>query len=278
MKEFLDKCIENKDLKAFYELVDNLSEIPLEESNRGPLLFQYSSWDALFNGIIRADCDDTRVYLHSTNCQFLNDPSEVVYGDETIDEVLNLIFRKSSNFRDDHHLNSVYLTSFSLCENELPMWNMYGKNGYGIAVGLDYQVLAENLPIGAKLNKCIYRTDKFQKELYASLANLEVKGKTNDSNEFISYLSKLMSLVKNPAYEYEKEVRLVIQETKPPKYKLCGNLIVPYIESAFPKESLKKIIIGPCNDFNRSTKALEGWLNRMNMQEVEVSYSLLPYR
>jgi hypothetical protein len=50
------------------------------------------------------------------------------------------------------------------------------------------------------------------------------------------------------------------------------------VDNVYPKEVVKKIIIGPCNDFERSTKSLQGWLNKIGMEHVNVTYSMLPYR
>ena len=83
---------------------------------------------------------------------------------------------------------------------------------------------------------------------------------------------------KKGCYEYENEIRLIRQTLEAPEYRLSENFIVPYVDNVFPKEIIKKIIIGPCNDFERSTKSLQGWLHKIGMDHVQVTYSMLPYR
>lgn len=96
--------------------------------------------------------------------------------------------------------------------------------------------------------------------------------------KFQRHLITLLNFAKKGCYEYENEIRLTREVLETPEYRLSENYIVPYVDNVYPKEIIKKIIIGPCNDYDRSTKSLLGWLNRIGMNHVEVTYSMLPYR
>lgn len=100
----------------------------------------------------------------------------------------------------------------------------------------------------------------------------------NSGDKFQQYLMTLMDFAKKGCYEYENEIRLTRQTLEAPEYRLSENFIVPYVDNVFPKKIIKKIIIGPCNDFERSTKSLQGWLHKIGMDHVQVTYSMLPYR
>ena len=96
--------------------------------------------------------------------------------------------------------------------------------------------------------------------------------------KFQQYLITLLDFAKKGCYEYEKEIRLTRQVLDTPEYRISENFIVPYVDNVYPKEIIKKIIIGPCNDYDRSTKSLQGWLLKIGMDHVKVFYSMLPYR
>lgn len=271
--DLLDALIEGLDLSRFYEFVDNRIALDLPP---GKLIFQYTNWQSLFNGIIREKEDDAhKVHLFSTNCRFLNDPKEMVYGERYVDLALEGFFGKKSVFSDDSHLRSLYLTSFSLEENALPMWNTYGKSGDGLCIGFDPAILSTG---DGHLGRCLYGTPLNHDSFMSTLSQDRKKRQINDGQKFTKYLGFLMDFCKNGCYHYEKEVRLVRSFMGDPDYRLSGNILVPYIDNVYPKEVIRKIIIGPCNDFERATDSLVRWLKRAGMEHVEVAWSKLPYR
>ena len=62
-QNIFDYLVEGLDLNAFYSFIDI-------DKNTPKFVFQYTTWSALFNGIIRSDEeDDKKVHVFSTNCQ-----------------------------------------------------------------------------------------------------------------------------------------------------------------------------------------------------------------
>lgn len=58
------------------------------------------------------------------------------------------------------------------------------------------------------------------------------------------------------------------------------NFIVPYVENVYPKDIIKKIIIGPCNDFERSTYQLNDiliLLVEFATSEISINYLIFVF-
>ena len=273
-RNIFDKLIKGLDLDAFYSFIDSKTNI---ENNTPYIVFQYTTWGALFNGIIRSDeKDDKKIHVFSTNCQYLNDPKEVETGERYVDMALKGFFGNDGNYSDVMHRNAIYMTSFSENENSLPMWNMYGKNGNGVSIGFDLELLKRYSK--GTIKRCLYNTTLNQNLFLKTLSKEKSNKAINSGEKFQQYLMTLMDFAKMGCYEYEKEIGLIRHDIASPEYRLSDNFIVPYVDNVFPKEIIKKIIIGPCNDFDRSTKSLQGWLHKIGMDHVEVTYSMLPYR
>lgn len=271
-----DILVKGLDLEAFYSFIDKKTNI---DDNAPELVFQYTTWQALFNGIIRSmEDDDNKVHVFSTNCQYLNDPKEVETGEQYVNMALEGFFGNSGESPDEdfRHRNAIFMTSFSENENSLPMWNMYGKNGNGVSIGFDLELLLKYSK--GEIKRCLYDTELNRALFQNTFSMRKVENILNSGDRFQQYLMTLMDFTKKGCYEYEKEIRLSRQVLESPEYRLSENFIVPYIDNIYPKEVVKKIIIGPCNDFERSTKSLQGWLCKIGMDHVQVTYSMLPYR
>lgn len=149
-----DILVNGLNLNAFYSFIDSKTDI---NNNTPELVFQYTTWSALFNGIIRSNEDyGKKVHVFSTNCQYLNDPNEVETGEQYVDMALNGFFGNSGECDDLRHRNAIFMTSFSENENNLPMWNMYGKNGNGVSIGFDLDLLRSSS--GGTIKRCLYDT------------------------------------------------------------------------------------------------------------------------
>lgn len=271
-----DILVKGLNLEAFYSFIDKKTNI---DDNAPELVFQYTTWQALFNGIIRSmEDDDNKVHVFSTNCQYLNDPKEVETGEQYVNMALEGFFGNSGESPDEdfRHRNAIFMTSFSENENSLPMWNMYGKNGNGVSIGFDLELLLKYSK--GEIKRCLYDTELNRALFQNTFSMRKVENILNSGDRFQQYLMTLMDFTKKGCYEYEKEIRLSRQVLESPEYRLSENFIVPYIDNIYPKEVVKKIIIGPCNDFERSTKSLQGWLCKIGMDHVQVTYSMLPYR
>lgn len=100
--------------------------------------------------------------------------------------------------------------------------------------------------------------------------------------QYIEPIVKFTFSLKNTAYSYEEEVRLLYtssdEDKDKIKHRFKNNLIVPYIEQYFPKESLIEIIVGPNNDMERTIYSLEKYLKHIGFEHVKVTPSKVPYR
>lgn len=274
-QNIFDILVDGLDLNAFYAFIDGKTNI--ENNNTPELVFQYTTWNALFNGIIRSNEEDcNKVHVFSTNCKYMNDPKEVETGEQYVDMALKGFLGDCGECDDYRHRNAIYMSSFSENENSLPMWNLYGKNGNGVSVGFDLNLLRKYSK--GTIKKCLYDTPKNRLLFKNTLSKDRGSNCSNSGEKFQQYLMTLMDYAKKGCYEYENEIRLTREILEYPEYRLYGNFLVPYVDNVYPKEVVKKIIIGPCNDFERSTKSLQGWLNKIGMEHVNVTYSMLPYR
>lgn len=272
-RDIFDKLIDSLNLDEFYRFIDERISLDLSSEK---LIYHYTNWQSLFNGIIREkDDDDQKVHLYSTNCKYLNDPSEMAFGEKHVDIALERLFGKASDFSDDSHLQSLYLSSFSLEENTLPMWNTYGKMGDGLCIGFDPAIISKG---EGYLGRCIYMTPLNHADFLKTLNSNRKEGMVNDGDKFTKYLGYLMDFIKNGCYAYEKEVRFIRSFMGSPDFRLSGNILVPFVDNVYPKEAIKRIIVGPCNDYERSVGALVRWLKKAGMSHVKVSYSTIPFR
>ena len=111
-KNIYDYLVNGHDLNAFYSFIDSKTDI---DNNTPELVFQYTTWSALFNGIIRSNEEDNKkVHMFSTNCQYLNDPKEVETGEQYVDMALKGFFGNSGEYDDLRHRNAIFMTSLRI--------------------------------------------------------------------------------------------------------------------------------------------------------------------
>ena len=245
------------------------------------ILYHYTSIEALFGGIIvRQPQTDKEICLWMSNCQYMNDPEELNTGIRFASDILNIspdiLEKHASEYQQIK--DNLYITSFSAASDCLPMWAMYGKNGNGIALGFNKEIIEATVP---SLYKCVYVTEsnkaRLQSEISALIENADPKDIENLPDSagkiFIQMFANIVNSLafyivscfycKNPAYIYEQEIRSVLLTEESAKYRINNNLIIPYIEQYFPKSALKEIWIGPTNDMNRATYSLRKYLDHM---------------
>lgn len=289
----------NEEIKSF---IEECTAIPKKPN----IIYQYTDTEALFNGIVVKEPkkEGEEICLWASNYLYMNDPNEIATGQKYVDELLKEYFIEDNRDKitlDIEDSLDYYITSFSMNVDSLPMWNMYGKNGAGIALGFDRAII-ENT--NSTLYKCSYlnnelknkvkafcekvKGEKISKEaldfiftiaMFALLLNKDKKESEQMINLLIPFLL-FMIYAKDPAYKYEDEVRLLIHsdQNSKIKYRIQNNLIVPYIENFFPKEALKTVLVGPTNDMKRTIKSIKRYLDSKGFDEVDVIESKVPYR
>lgn len=118
----------------------------MPKSNLTSMIYHYTSDNGLF-GIIQSSS------FHCTSIKFLNDPSENIYFNEILNEVLdkNLDFEKAhellydKGWRDSRESSyDKYIISFSKNSDSLSMWNYYAL-GKGYCIGFEINELIKSI-------------------------------------------------------------------------------------------------------------------------------------
>ena len=92
------------------------------------------------------------------------------------------------------------------------------------------------------------------------------------------------SIFKNPAYSYEKEVRLVKTIAKIQnqiQFREARGLIVPYIDIEIDSDCVSEIIVGPTKNFTTSKTSIKEYIfrpGRMCGCDSIIDGSAIPYR
>lgn len=268
--------------------------------SKEPLIYHYTNIEALYNGVIVHTPEiNKEICLRASNCEYMNDPKEIIAGRSFIDRLLKLKLTKEEICDIDNSIKNIYyLISFTSQNDFLPMWSMYGKQGTGITLGFDRQILMQTY--NKRFFKCIY-TDNYTFAAYKKKLENKIVVENPDSKEevpqmFVELLtgiiidvtslviasSYLLSLAKDPAYKYEKEIRFIelCDDKTKIKYRHSNNYIIPYIDIFFPKSALREICIGPMLDAKRVKKSLTDFLliNGFNEEDVKIRKSKVPYR
>ena len=150
-----------------------------------------------------------------------------------------------------HEEKTLFVISFSECEDSLPMWSMYGGNGNGVCLCFnERQICAKD----DKVNAYPLQSTMYVPQTNESNVSIKVlggillkqyqeyiEGDKNDLKkiEYIATLNSIISAyVKDASFAYEKEKRLVVlprntQESIQFRSSARGN-IVPYVEVPIP--------------------------------------------
>jgi hypothetical protein len=153
-----------------------------------PELYHYTSIEGL-QGILERRC------LWSTHFEYLNDSTEVIYGQKVNDGVIQGRINKCSELTqvflhqmfDMHHMIyqgiAIYLSCFCEDGDLLSQWRSYGSGGGGCAIGFKPRLVNENgrsrLPspqeLGFGIAKVIYEEEE-QRQLAHGLVDRVFKG------------------------------------------------------------------------------------------------------
>jgi len=212
------------------------------------LLYHYTSVTGL-NGIL-----STRT-IWASDCRYLNDQKELVHAIELFlnrfeDEskkILGLALHWYSASR------SHCVFSLSQSPNVLSQWRAYGDDGRGAAIGFHPKYLTGigNSSRTSFLVDCIYSDHEnfLDGAVEACKEDIEALRKMyvdsdGAANSFMQLIDKTptplariyaeLLKIKNPAFQEEQEVRLVISAPlKKVQTRVTNGLIIPYIEYQF---------------------------------------------
>lgn len=272
-------------------------------SKNKKLLFHYTSVGTLLK-IIDNGLND-RICLRATNARFFNDPYEYKFAlsllkssmvkYEKEKSIKNKLSQKIENKLFDNLsliAGNPFLLSLSEKSDELDMWRTYGVDGKGVSIGLDKDMLLEyskdERNTNTRLYNCIYDKNKIIKGLIKYWEHLYDKIKVNETSTSIGSFNFVFNIIdfsfqfKREEYKSEKEWRLCKNELNSKNYKFIerDGVIIPFIEYYFPKEIIKKIIIGPCSNKQLTKESIVTLLNsrEYKLPDNSVIISKVPYR
>ena len=240
-------------------------------------LYHYTSLNTLVK--IIGGIKNNKMYLRAGNAKKMNDPNDCYY-------FVNLLVQRGKidttsmneicDMKDKY--DSPYLISLSEHMDDLHMWNCYGDDGRGVAIGIELENLRKDVVsffdknhISTKLYECKYPNinDLPENEEFEVINVLNAVDRNFWTNEDISNIS---NIVKHPAYEYEKEWRIVIRHGE--KEPAINGV---FKEEAFfvdiPISHVKTIVVGPSANYEAVKKVFSPFFD----EKIFVK-STIPYR
>lgn len=252
--------------------------------------------------------------IWATNIQFLNDGSEYQYTMNLISRLLpNLVLdtveedlRTYVEQTINSYLSSVggpriFVASFSELEDDLTMWRAYGKGG-GYSLGVDFDERGQSLKFQRfDFAKCEYSQTDQEEAVLSVLArlidlillgtkrvgtkqepNLHLASLEDPAliNVTVSELQDLAARFKHPAFEPEKEWRLIRRSPLYPKipyYRPGRYCPIPYWKFKLNEQRpVKRIIIGPNQYQDLAYEALHSRYTAINAPYI--GRSSIPFR
>ena len=172
------------------------------------------------------------------------------------------------------------------------MWRTYGSDGKGIAIGFDKNMMldySESEEVkNTRLLICEYQENavlkgltKYWSEVYDKI-NFNEGNTTLSSFRFLFDISNFCFSFKKSEYKNEKEWRLCKNEMDSEKIYFLekGGILIPYIKHLFPREIVKKIIVGPCVNKKLTQESIETFLRvrKYTFDKDAIQMSKVPYR
>lgn len=304
-------------------------KLTIENNVQPRIVYHYTTMDTLQTILERIESEENKTpnetslncfVLRGTHIEFLNDIMEFKLAAKLMADLIKeheLSLDEKSNKHISKKLDENYwkklatfhglmtppfITSFSENNDSLPMWRAYGHDGKGVAIGIDKTPLRETsfnstsgFPVWVK---CSYDSNRLKNIFSLGIAEVYNYFELKDDKltlkgfpDFVT-LSAYFSMLKNVAYEYEHEWRLVKNYAisnyeKEIYFQEKGGFLRPYVGHFLPNNILKEIIIGPCSDYKTSKKSLKMSLERAGYSVnrkikdkhlVEIKTSKIPFR
>ena len=244
--EFIPKLQHNDSNYTFTEETENefISKLLDSKYCIGIIVYRYMSFETAFN-ILK-----NRTF-RMNSIVGMNDKSEVYYFDKYVYGKVN----------DSSKSNDTYISSFSLLQDDLTMWRLYGDNGKGVCMAFRLK----KTPKHFMFNTVCYDTKPL------TILNELVKCSLSFNND-----SDWKHFFKSREYAIEKEFRLIYNKTlnrndyRDNDWYITGDnhILTKYITFGllykdFPLE-LTKVIVGP--------KCPGQELNMIQLQQVWGKY------
>jgi len=253
--------------------------------------------------------------------RFLNDSEEFKNGKNLASDILealsnkkrhkefSLILAEACKFLNSYEEQASYICSFSKDKDSLDQWRSYANDGKGISITFDNTMRSSShffiMPIMA-LSKVIYNDKEKSKIILRTIRKfkkeylLDIEHENSiDIKEWGSQMSEYLAVefmnFKHPAFESEKEVRLIVDthylnHFKGVKYRVSEDRITPYLTSkdlyndVFKKDNgnfllpIKEIHVGPTANQEMAIRSITEYMRSKGYKEVKILKSSVPYR
>lgn len=244
----------------------------LGDMRRDNLWYHYTTVDALVSMIT-----ENGIEMWATQCQFLNDRNEIMEGVRFLKPLIAGILEKN-DISDEklakRYINSTFLSCLTTAKESIPMWNTYAQLGNGIALGFQPHIPTND---DYKVLKVIYKNAENESKWIRETTKIAESTNSLDKVRLLSNIAYIPMAMKNRAFEYEDEIRLIC-ESKDIYFRSREGLLVPYKKFIINNCFLREIIIGPANDADRMRYAIELLLKKNGLNNVEIKHSSLPLR
>jgi hypothetical protein len=276
---------------------DNLSKIM-----NGPMLYHYTSMEALNNILDREKC------IWVTRVDFMNDYKEISYVNEIVKKVIvdveDLKEKETfiSLYKDfastEGYYKDLNIFAFSLTENpdSLVLWNNYGMNE-GCNIGIDGKKF-----FGQSFNsqftfvgRVIYSEEKQKaivKKVIEKLLHLARDSQLSEerfSQALLFTFSTLGCFIKHPAFASEEEYRFIYipKSNESIHFRVSRGAFIPFIkvpvyeydeQSGEKRLLIREITIGPRTKLDIVRSGLEFYLTVKKLEGIELRTSNAPLR
>lgn len=296
----------------------------------GDLICHYTTLEVLLS--LLRNAEDKKLTFWASSIYSMNDPTEFMYGYDICMDILQKVEKRlkvsdklkvsklwmdihddSSNDWKEILIQSLYennecpfVVSFSKLKDSLPLWKMYGDNGYGVCLVFSEYLVKPFNPNGIEpqIHNSIYLYDVGYGTIHQSEYDIFYKIVESRYKKYLSTIcqngcnnifEKKLSLlcltlvicspcIKHPSYAYEQEKRLLkfyLEESNQKvQFYEKNNNIISYTEVQIPIDNLKEIIVGPCPDFQSISRSITQLLHsqELNPQDIKIVQSEVPYR
>lgn len=243
--------------------------------NEPSILYHYTSLETLFaiiNGINNEDENNVFFTLRATHASFLNDETEGrllpnVLHDIGVEDSTLFIFQGIEGYP--------FACSLSELGDDLNMWRCYAKDGMGVAIGLNYYHLKEQLE--DQLNRIEYVTHEELKERLISEGVIQ-KLNNEDKSPLLRLLNKALNF-KHSSFSAEKEWRISDLSLEH-GFRTSNGLIIPYIEFKIPTSVIETITLGPKCEFTKNKfsiyRMLKSKISPCELATIDITKSQVP--
>lgn len=301
MNENSEKVINKIYANCLLDVVYKSNDLVSDEN-----LYHYTNQKGLL-GIISSNG------FWSTNINYMNDLSELVYSQYIINESIKNIKISCKDNKFYELLNmayndilkvNIYSISFSENKDLLSQWRAYSEMGEGYSIGISKEnlnFLTTNDNKLSILRKVVYNLDEqfflVKKLLEDIYEYYKLLFRTNEDfqdtllvkrfvENIVYCLVDIMTWIKHYSFEEEKEWRSILfYHNQVPnniiEFRTGYKKIVPYINLSIASNykgnlDINEIMIGPTLDKERTKNSISMLLNKYNYDKVQINNSCIP--